>query len=62
MQSIVVLNVQLCCVSFMLSVIYKTCMLSAVMLSAVMLSDVMLSVVMLNVIAPNPLPVFFKFD
>ena len=41
---VVVLNVQLCWVSFMLCVIYQPCMLSNVMLSVVMLNVVMLSV------------------
>ncbi len=47
MQSIVKLNVQLCLVSFMMSVIYKPCMLSDVMLNVVMLSVIMLNVVAL---------------
>jgi len=48
MESIVMLSVQLCCVSFMLSVIDKTYMLSLVMQNVVMLSGVML-----NVVAPS---------
>ncbi len=47
MQSIVMVSVQLCRESFMLSVIYKPYMMSVIMLSAIMLS-----VVMLNVVAP----------
>ncbi len=53
MQTIVFLNVQSCCVSFILSVIYKPYMLSVVMLSVIMLNVIMLSVVMLNVVAPR---------
>ncbi len=47
MQSIVMLSVHLCWVSFMLSVIYKRYMLSVIMLSVVMLS-----VNMLNAVVP----------